>query len=119
MDGYDSGVIYEWVSCPPVHAELVTSQLRRESGAELHAPILDIDHAVTVVESSPGKHHVYIDVPMTWRQYRRLLKALARAGVIEKDWAAMSIRRGWSSVRVPWLKKKDATYSTSYSDMQG
>ena len=75
-------------------------------GKNMHAPILDIDVPAALVPSStPGHSHLYLDVPMTWRQYKRLLKALARAGVIEKRWAKVSIQDRNTTLSVPWLTK--------------
>jgi hypothetical protein len=49
---------------------------------------------------TPGHHHLYIDQLMTWRQYKRLLRALARAGVLEKAWVRTSIKSGGTFARV-------------------
>lgn len=88
--------------CGIDEAELVSSELA--NGA--HAPVLDIDvpHAL-VPSSTPGHSHLYLDVPMKWRQYKKLLRAMAKAGVIEKGYMKASISRGHSAARVPWLKK--------------
>lgn len=86
-------------------AEVVSSQIL--SQPKFHAPVLDIDIPHELVPSStPGHSHLYLDIPMTWRQYKRLLKALARAGVVEKGYVEASIRRKHTAVRVPWLKKE-------------
>lgn len=83
-------------------AELVSSEV----GNDLHMPVLDLDVPHTLVPSStPGHSHLYIDVPMSWQQYRRLLLALANAGVIEDGYASISIARRRTEVRVPWLRK--------------
>lgn len=73
----------------------------------LHSPVLDIDIPAYLVPSSTNGHsHLYFDHLMTWRQYKRLLKALAKAGIVEKGYVKASIRRKHTAVRVPWLKKK-------------
>lgn len=83
-------------------AEIVSSEI--ENG--LHAPVLDIDFGAALIPSSTfGHYHLYLDQPMTWRTYKRLLKALAKAGVIEKGYARASIARGYSALRVPGLMK--------------
>lgn len=85
-------------------AEVVSSEI----GGGQHCPVLDIDvPAYLVPSSTPGHSHLYIDLPMSWRTYRRLLRALARAGVLEKTYVDASIRRRHTAVRVPWLKKGD------------
>lgn len=76
--------------------------------ADVHRPVLDIDVPVTLLSSStPGHHHLLIDKPMTWEQYKDLLVALKLAGIVEGGYVAASERRGHSAVRVPWLRKGD------------
>jgi hypothetical protein len=72
----------------------------------LHRPVLDIDFPATLLPSStPGHHHLYLDVPMHWERYRKLLEALAEAGVVETGYVAASISRGYTAVRLPWVRK--------------
>lgn len=106
-DGYARWVIKVEDHASPVDAEIITSELKLPvGGITAHSPVLDIDMGVSVVRSSTeGHHHLYIDKPMTWRQYKKLLRALARAGIVEKNYVKMSIRQGYSAVRVPWLRK--------------
>lgn len=84
-------------------AEVVTSWL---VGSKLHGPVLDIDipHAL-VPSTTPGHAHLYLDVKMSWRKYKRVLRALAAAGIIEKGYVKASLRRKHTAVRVPWLAK--------------
>lgn len=71
-----------------------------------HRPVLDIDFPVHVVPSStPGHYHLYLDKPLPWPRYRRLLEALADAGIIEPGYARVSIARRYTSVRLPWIRK--------------
>lgn len=85
-------------------AEVVSSEIGRGE----HCPALDVDvPAYLVPSSTPGHSHLYIDVPMSWRKYKRLLKAMAAAGILEKSYVDASIRRRHTAVRVPWLKKGD------------
>lgn len=84
-------------------AEVVSSHIAHSN---LHAPVLDLDVPhVLVPSTTPGHAHLYLDVPMTWRRYKRLLRALARAGVVEKGYVKASLRRKHTAVRVPWLRK--------------
>lgn len=84
-------------------AELVSSEV----GHGIHMPVLDLDVPHHVVASTtPGHSHLYVDVPMTWQQYKRLLTTLASVGVIEPGYAAISLARGRTEVRVPWLRKQ-------------
>jgi hypothetical protein len=106
-DGYSTWLELTRVSVDtPGEAELVSSEI----GNGMHAPVLDIDFHAALVPSSTRDHfHLYLDIPLTWRQYKRLLRALARAGIIEDQYARMSIKRRHSSVRVPWLHKPTTT----------
>jgi hypothetical protein len=64
-----------------------------------HRPVLDIDMPVTLTPSkTPGHHHLEIERNLTWRQYKRLLRALAAAGIVERSWVRASIRSGASFV---------------------
>lgn len=83
--------------------------LSQDIDTSLHRPILDIDFPVHIEESStPGHFHLYLDKPMPWPRYRRLLLALASAGVIEENYANVSDARGYTSVRLPWIRKDQA-----------
>ena len=73
----------------------------------LHRPVLDIDFQLfTVPSSTPGHFHLYLDKPMSWPKYKRLIDALADAGIIEGGYASVSIDRKYTSVRLPWVTKK-------------
>lgn len=100
-DGYSFGSSRKL--CGAADAEVVSSELDDGSG---HTPMLDIDLPVRVIESStPGHHHLYIDKKMSWLQYRRLLKALYKAGIIEKGWYQASLARRGTHLRPPWKEK--------------
>lgn len=74
----------------------------------LHAPTLDIDSSAHLVPSStPGHFHLYLDRPVTWRDYRRVLRALHRAGYIDDGVYWRSLDRGATFLRLPWVKKTD------------
>jgi|SRR5690606_41887835 len=86
----------------PEHAQLISS--RDVTGR--HRPLLDLDMDAALFPSSTENHwHLYIDKPMTWRQYKRLLRALARAGVIERGYMRASFQRGHTALRLPWYLK--------------
>lgn len=97
----------------PDDANLISSELDYPYDEDvpaddrLHAPALDVDLPVQVIESStPGHYHLYIDRPMTWKEYKHLLRALARAGIIEKGYYKASVKRGATFLRKPGVKKK-------------
>jgi hypothetical protein len=63
-------------------------------------------HDLALTQSStPGHHHLILDANLPWSNYIMLLKTLAGAGVIEKGFAGASIKKGFSSIRPPWVKK--------------
>jgi len=87
---------------PVADANLVSSLL--PGGA--HAPALDVDTAVHVVPSTtPGHFHLYLERPTTWRAYRRLLRAMWRAGYLEEAVYWRSLDRGATFLRLPWVRK--------------
>lgn len=89
--------------CSADQANIITSEV---ANSTLHAPVLDIDIPCALIPSStPGHFHLLIEKPLSWRGYRRLLKALGRAGIVEHQFVKASLVRGYSSVRVPWVKK--------------
>lgn len=88
------------VSDNPRHAELVSSHVKGQPGQ--HAPLIDLDFQAHLYPSrTPGHSHLWLDRPISWRKYKRLLRALYRAGVIERGFYVMSVKRGASFLRVP------------------
>ena len=70
------------------------------------APVLDIDVPCTYVPSStPGHGHLYIDHQMTLDQYRRLIEVMVEVGIVEKGFLYSLEQRGFTCVRLPWIKK--------------
>lgn len=86
----------------------------------LHVPVLDIDFEAALVPSTTeGHYHLYLEgLCLSWPEYRRLLKALARAGVITEGYLRHSLRRKQTCVRRPGLKKlpeeleRESAYAT-------
>lgn len=73
---------------------------------DVHTPVLDIDVPASLVPSStPGKHHLYIDVPMSWDDYCKLLDVMAEVGILEPGYVSASKARGFTAVRLPWVRK--------------
>lgn len=106
----------------PAKAELISSRIsERGTGpykarTDMHAPALDLDTvtAILVPTSTPGISDLYLDAPLLWGQYRRLLRALARAGIIDKDWAKQSIRAHQTLLPPPW--RVGATKARGHED---
>lgn len=97
---------------PLDEANLLTSRHKfgraRNNGKGVHRVVLDLDYDAALIPSStPGHHHLILDVAMEWDEYEKLLTALAEAGVIEKNYAKASIAKGYSAIRTPWEKKKE------------
>lgn len=84
-------------------ANIVSSKVLE---SDYHAPVLDIDIPATLVPSStPGHSHLYLDVECSWERYKELLTALAQCNIIEPGYANASFGRGFTAVRLPWIKK--------------
>ncbi len=110
----DSGNPGRWSNTKPVdrfeavtedRANLVSSHVSSTNGLEMHAPALDIDLPCTLLESSPGKHHLYIEKSMSWEHYRMLLCVLAEVGIIERGYANACIAKGATFLRKPGTYK--------------
>ena len=71
-----------------------------------HTPVLDIDFPAALVPSStPGKYHLYLDMPMPWEKYVKLLDVMAEVGILEPGYVGASKARGFTAVRLPWVRK--------------
>ena len=93
-------------------ANVISSELKPlwPGGEKRHAVLLDIDYDAHLVESSSGgHHHLYLNPPggIKHDDYMELLEVLGRVGVIEKGYAQVSIARGHSDLRLPWVSKQD------------
>lgn len=100
-DGYDDRARTEVREL----ADANTAGSARPDGT--HAVLLDLDVPAWLIPSSTEGHaHLYVDVRCSWRDYKRFLKASAKAGLIEQGYADASIRRGHSALRLPWVRKK-------------
>jgi len=112
---------------PPLEeANVITSLVdidvmtgRRIVGAEkttgrsditLHRIVVDVDHPVTVVESStPGHSHLYVDLMLPWEELVKLLEVMADIGLVEPGYVNASKARGYTAVRLPWVSKSELT----------
>lgn len=104
-DGYGSYDTEVRVPTDAADATVISSEVYGETW---HKPVIDVDIPIRVYPSTTvGHHHLYIDTPMSWRAYKRLLRALVRAGLVEKGYYKASKRRGGSFVRLPWVAKVD------------
>ena len=72
-----------------------------------HHPVLDLDIPVHLVPSStPGHSHLYIDTGINGRKFWAMCDALAAAGVLQEGYVRACKTRGYTSVRLPWVKKE-------------
>lgn len=81
-------------------AQLVSSAVDDTAGQTLHYVAIDVDMPCHLVESSPGRNHLFIDKGMAWPEYRRLLVALEAAGIIEKGYLEASLVREFTCLRI-------------------
>lgn len=87
-------------------ADVVTSQLAENP--KLHAPLFDLDIPHFYYPSSTQGHgHLYLDKPVTWRQFKRVLRAMYLAGLIEKGYYQATKRRGYATLRLPEKPKEE------------
>lgn len=68
----------------------------------LHAPAIDIDgiHCELIPSSTEGNYHLYIDKPMPWTDYVKLLQVLFDVGIIEKGYFHASLEAEQSFLRI-------------------
>jgi hypothetical protein len=73
----------------------------------MQKPILDIDFPAWLIPSSrPGHFHLYIDRAIPKDKYLAMVTAMAEAGLVEEGYAGAAERRGYTGVRLPWIKKE-------------
>lgn len=90
-------------------ANTVTSE-SIEDPAGTHYPVIDIDHACTLVPSTtPGHFHLYIDKAVPLDKYLDMLEAMAAAGIVQEGYFRAARARRFSAVRLPWVKKTEAS----------
>lgn len=83
---------------------------RINDNVTLHRPVIDIDHPVTVVESTTAGHsHLYVDLMMPWTDLVKLLEVMAEIGLVEPGYVNASKARGYTAVRLPWVSKNHLT----------
>lgn len=97
-DGYGWVEEERWIRQP--NGTHITSQ--HIGHPDLHLPVIDDDLGLFKVFPSvtPGHQHVYIEKPIPWRQYKKLLKLLAKNGLADPEWVKLSLRRGKGFLRV-------------------
>jgi hypothetical protein len=84
-------------------AQLITSKVNNDYNH--HRPILDFDFPVSVVKSSSGNSHVYIDKVLTEIQMDRLVDVLVEVGLLQEGVGNSWLRHKMLTLRPPWVKK--------------
>lgn len=96
-------------------ANLVTSAT---GVGDWHLPVLDLDVPHRLEPSSTEGHsHLYIDVPVKWDVYVKLLDALANAGIVERGYVEASKAKGATMVRKPGVTKP-ATFRNRFGKIE-
>lgn len=105
-DAYDEGF---YTKIPDEAAGIADAELIASLNADgKHRPLLDIDFPAAVIPSSTEGHcHLYIDKELEWKDYKRLLNVLADLGIIEHGYRGASLARGYTALRLPWVKKNE------------
>ena len=71
-----------------------------------HYPCIDLDLPARLVPSSTEGHfHLYIDRPVMWDAYVKLLDALVNADLVEVGYRDAAVKQGGTTVRMPHVKK--------------
>lgn len=87
-------------------ATVITSIVADATIFNLHKVVVDLDHPAILLDSStPGHHHLYIDKEMPWDDYAKLLRVMAEVGLLEQGYVDACLYRGYSAVRLPWVRK--------------
>lgn len=85
-------------------ANAITSLVDNMDGT--HRPVIDLDLPAQLIPSTtPGHFHLLIDKPLQWEDYLRLLQVMADIGLIERGYLFASEQRGYTAVRLPWVRK--------------
>jgi hypothetical protein len=109
-DGYDRWTRETRFEVPASDATLVGSMCgtaldvdgRPGPGEKFHYPLFDLDYGAVLHDSrTPGHYHLYLDRPIKWRAFKRVLRAMRKAGLIEDGFYKMTKKRGQAFLRVP------------------
>lgn len=99
---------------PAEEANIASSLLktgRRSIGGRRHIIAIDIDHPAILVDSStPGHHHLYVDIPggIPEGAYVEWLEACVKIGLVQPLYVEATRTRGHSDLRLPWVAKHAA-----------
>lgn len=87
-----------------------------------HLPCIDVDielnvgqrlvrdlmfpDVIVVASSTPGHHHWYSEVPLSWTEYASRLENLVECGIVAEEYCRVSVERGATFLRFPHVKKR-------------
>lgn len=93
-------------------ADIVTSEVVPLFGfpnaVPKHMVMFDVDIPMVVIPSTtPGHNHVYFpNTHVSKNDLFNVLDALAGAGIVERGYAEASKARGFTALRLPWVRKR-------------
>jgi hypothetical protein len=71
-----------------------------------HMPVIDLDVLCNLIPATQiGHTHLYINHPVSQEGLFEILDVLAKHGIVEQGYVKASKARGYSAVRLPWVKK--------------
>ena len=91
-----------------VTSEFVPPLFASPNRKPYHMIMFDVDIPMVVIPSStPGHNHVYFpNTHVSKDTLFNVLDALASAGIVERGYAEASKARGFSALRLPWVRKR-------------
>lgn len=73
-----------------------------------HRLVIDLDSPHQYYPSTTEGHgHLYFDTELEWDACIEILEVLAKHGIVQEGYAKASRARGYSAVRLPWIKKAE------------
>ena len=67
-----------------------------------HLPVLDVDFPAILLEAGKKGHYsLYFDHTITWGAYRRVMKSMVGAGLIDRDFYRETLKNGQAFVPLP------------------
>lgn len=109
-DSYEAGDVRERASIDGDEANAVSSWIKDDTTfMQRHVIALDLDiPSYNVPSSTEGHSHLYIDVPggVDHDDYMALIELLGKIGVLEPGYVAVSLKRGFTDLRLPWVAKE-------------
>lgn len=75
---------------------------------EKHRLVIDLDSPHQYYPSTTEGHgHLYFDTELEWDAALEILEVLAKHGIVQEGYVKASRARGYSAVRLPWIKKAE------------